>query len=237
MRKSRKSTSKINKALAASWLEAQFHWRPLVSDLESAAETFAKLGAGVESERISAIGVSDAVTDIPIATYYVGPVLYNRGRRIRETAKVKFYGSVRTANPANSGSFSSQALQSLGFNFGNFLPTVWELVPFSFVADYFSNLGDMISAYSFPVSAITWMARTTRIDSEVSLTNQSWTLQPDAKTEYGFTDPGHYFARLRFMTRLPFNPNNLLPSLRWEVPGAQNLKKYLNLTALAVVLS
>jgi len=35
-----------------------------------------------------------------------------------------------------------------GFQPSEFLPTAWELLPWSFLADYFSNIGDCLTAWS-----------------------------------------------------------------------------------------
>jgi len=37
----------------------------------------------------------------------------------------------------------------LGLDWSNVLPAVWEAIPYSFLVDYFTNAGDVISAYSF----------------------------------------------------------------------------------------
>jgi hypothetical protein len=45
---------------------------------------------------------------------------------------------------------------TLGFSWESFVPTVWELVPYSFILDYFTNIGDVLSAGLLVQSHLAW---------------------------------------------------------------------------------
>lgn len=54
----------------------------------------------------------------------------------------------------------------------HFAPTVWELIPFSFVADWFVNVGDWLSAYATQLPGLLWKggAFSSLIRNEVTFT-------------------------------------------------------------------
>jgi hypothetical protein len=49
-----------------------------------------------------------------------------------------------------------------GLDPGNWLPTIWELIPYSFVVDYFSNVQEVISSYTFNQQSAMWVNRSIR---------------------------------------------------------------------------
>jgi hypothetical protein len=55
-----------------------------------------------------------------------------------------------------------------------FLPTVWELIPYSFVADYFINVGDIISSYAFHRENIAFGWTTYKAVTERSFSDMLW---------------------------------------------------------------
>jgi hypothetical protein len=228
----------LDKAISDLWLESAYAWKPLVADLEGAAESLARLSSLEDSKIVSAEGFDDWASDGPIVTLS-SPDGYH-GIRFRrrniESAKCRFYGKVVAYNDLAPGSFAGFLSRRLGLNLAQALPTAWELVPFSFVADYFSNLGGMISAYSFPLSAIRWVNRATMKRARMICTEPSFVHSPNSPSqtyEYQVENPGSYTATKDQFVRSAFNPGNILPSLRLTVPGVDGWPKWLNLAALA----
>jgi hypothetical protein len=50
----------------------------------------------------------------------------------------------------------------MGVTLDNFIPTAYNLLPYSFVIDYFSNLGQIVNALSFCNGRVNWVNRTQR---------------------------------------------------------------------------
>lgn len=70
----------------------------------------------------------------------------------KEVREVRYYGKVRL--PVDQ----FPRIQSLfGFSQMDVLPTVWELIPWSFLADYFSNIGNVLAAWSFDQASLEWV--------------------------------------------------------------------------------
>jgi len=125
-----------SKAAANAWLQYKYGWIPLLLDAKSAAETFAELVAKDRNlPRISSVSMvkkSDFLSTAlfsgqpsgsgKIAIYYQGVV----SRRYKVAYKV---------NP----------LDALGsFGLLNPVSVFWELVPLSFVADWFVPIGNYL---------------------------------------------------------------------------------------------
>lgn len=132
--------------LTDQYLELVFGWRPLISDVLSLARTAAR----VVSDRRPLKRLVGTAEAEPYSSYYALP-------------SVGAFDCIQRLSSVTNGDLSVQAIAYLktelkgpqtplekiiqlsGFNLENFVPSVYDLIPFSFVLDYFSNLGDVIS--------------------------------------------------------------------------------------------
>lgn len=106
------------------WLEFKYGWGPLLSDVHGAATALAKRAIGVKSfRRIS-----------KTKSRSVGYKTSTAEGRVRYKATV--WAIVRTRNP------NLALLDSLGLL--NPVYLAWQLTPFSFVFDWFVNVGDFL---------------------------------------------------------------------------------------------
>lgn len=116
-----------------NWLELQYAWKPLMSDVHGAFSELAR--APTRDFRFSVTGItkeqSDEVFDIDQGGYL-------DSRQVRRTVQ----GHFCRLDFLPSNNFLS-AISTVGAT--NPLEIVWEKVPFSFVADWFTTLGDSIS--------------------------------------------------------------------------------------------
>lgn len=118
-----------SKDLANAWLEAQYAWKPLLSDVHDAAEA--------------------------LAFHTVNP------RRTRVTVRASFpYNSSYTSSTFNRYSEGVTGLMYIcemqetlsvprSLNLIDPTTVAWELLPFSFVADWFIPIGSYIENYSY----------------------------------------------------------------------------------------
>jgi hypothetical protein len=114
----------------------------------------------------------------------------------------------------------------------DFVPTVWELIPYSFVADYFTNIGDIISAFSYGNMNLRWSTRT-QVVKAIAVNNSASPRLNDTNPiniiEFGIDDGSSTITR-RIVDRKNYN-GGFVPSLRFEIPGADS-SKWINLAAL-----
>lgn len=149
------------KKIAGSYLNLQFGWLPTLSELENlidAASNMTNLinqllrdnnqwihragGVTTEKETIGPTYISGSVY----------PNLYVTGLRVTQQTRVKtrisFAGRFKYYIPALENNTLSGRLRAarriLGLE-GITPSNIWEIIPFSWIIDYFSNMGDIIS--------------------------------------------------------------------------------------------
>jgi hypothetical protein len=118
-------------ALGNNWLEYHFGWEPLVKDIGAALEVFNK--APLEKKLVR--GRANSSTVYSSRTSIPGSL---KVRSTAVTTKVHMKVEVRVNNP------DLYLLNQLGFV--NPLVVAWERIPFSFVVDWFANVGQVLSA-------------------------------------------------------------------------------------------
>lgn len=126
---------------SAAWLEYRYGWTPLLMTLSEVVKDLPNFVEG----RLYSQGATETVTS-PISVdprvYQkdtVSPYLYwwIHGEKSEEVVRrVRVHYSVTDAIMKNAA--------SLGGSIFNALPLAWELVPLSFVVDWWLNVGDMI---------------------------------------------------------------------------------------------
>lgn len=133
-RKSRRRLAKLNdkKTLSELWLEFHFGWEPLIGDIFSAVDVLQSpfpYGTPIKS--------ASTMTDTRTEVY-----LKNGERRqtdiISQAVTVRHQGSLFIENPMLWNA------DRLGLV--NPASIAWEVVPFSFVVDWFSNVGQVLGS-------------------------------------------------------------------------------------------
>lgn len=222
------------RALSDTWLEHNFGWQPLLSDAVDAYKALRALSARVPLERF--YGQSSRETTPSYATntrnHDISPMRFTV--RTLSRYSVRIYGAVKVETNAPP---SGQAIEEMGVRARDFLPAVWEAIPYSFLVDYFTNIGDVVEAVSFPRSDLAWVARTIRNHSirstelvAVPGTSGSYPNLNSNKV-FSFTAPRVEWD-LKYVNRATYS-GSFVPSIRFEIPGSRNWKKYFNIAALA----
>lgn len=156
----RRNPHSLRKVLSNTWLEYVYGLVPLVEDLKSATEAYAKLKSEVETVR--AFGKGSAETKTPAVTGLGGHSNYIRFNQVvkysqKTTCRVK---GVCKADLQGINTTAADRLRTvLGFNLQDFIPTIWELIPNSFIVDMFSNVGDILNSGYGLTSEWVWTSK------------------------------------------------------------------------------
>lgn len=237
VKKRTKRTNKrnLNRIVAETWLEHAFGWTPLINDVKNAGEALNRDldRYAVSYSRVSGTG-REETSSFGNLTSNQGYGYYLKYTMIRHTetyVSVRYYGEVSSEcdNPKPA------RLDLFGVSWREIVPTAWELVPYSFLVDYFTNVGDVLEAWSTRTSNVRWSARSVRMKAISSVTD--W--RPDWKYSEsnipGFkswlVQKAQYSPSRCVRTTLDRQPQSVpRPSYRVEMPGFG--RKWINMSAL-----
>lgn len=214
------------KLLSDSWLELQFGWRPLVSDIKDAI--YALNNPRPQYSRVKGEGRIHTPVSSYNSTFNVGIGATQTTTSESTEAYVKYYGEIRAyKDPSGAG-----PRQDFGLQIREFLPTAWEVIPWSFAIDYFTNVSDIVNAISYAGCNFTWRAKVTKTSRMIRKTVINATGVSNASYDYRVDVdlPTMSEAKVTSITRRRSVAAEI-PSLRWELPDG---RQALNLAALAV---
>lgn len=225
------SKSKTREIMADTWLEYSFGWYPLLKDTEGLAQAAASLAVGVPNLHVSSLAResgSPTVTAGNKSYPGCGDFDYDISTITTTTCSIK--GKIRT-EVGQPGQFP----QSFGVQLRDFIPTLWELVPWSFAVDYFTGVGDYISSMCFPYSSFVYITRSTKtLVKRQSCNCRIKNLTTTNKTNLSIqatVAPGQTVAEVESFSRVPVY--NLVSPVSLRLPAAKTA--YANLAALSIL--
>lgn len=227
--RSRGIRGSMNQMVSDSWLEFNFGVMPLVNDVHDAAVALARYNYDSFPSKVVR-GAANAKTEsvhTTTASASAGTAVTKYRRRF--TASVKIYGAVAVQSQVGAAHLASLT----GFTFRDIVPTLWELIPYSFVADYFSNIGAIVEAGCFNTSTVAWANIGRYLSSSSEQIDQQLTPVPSPNGSYirerlTFTPSGP-FAFTEFQKVRQVYTGGYMPSLAFTIPG---MKQSFNLAAL-----
>jgi len=163
---------KWHEIVASTYLEYAFGLDPLIKDTASVAEAFARLHLEVDGDfrfRKKVVGrgldevSSVSKTDL-LQPSTVGLMFHNWTTK-KTQAKVQYVCGLKSTPRADFGT-NERLLELLGFRASNWVPALWEAVPWSFLVDYFTNVQQILNAGVTNTSAVSWIVRTDTICTE-----------------------------------------------------------------------
>lgn len=215
------------KELKNRYLELRYSLRPLFFDARGLVEVFTS--DRLESDRLTYRGYkirvgSNEYTNVPLFTYNnvnYGYTIYGNqiGTRI-----ISVRAGVLTSVISD---FNRNWLLSLGVT--ELIPSVWEMIPFSFIADWFFSIGKWISMWT-PKVGFNILASWISVDETENLASTAVSGVPTYPHNYSnyVVRTGTYQKEIVKRYRLP-NPDR--PSLPW-VNVNLDLWKLLDLGAI-----
>jgi hypothetical protein len=162
-----------HRIVAATYLEFSFGLAPLIEDTKSVAEALARWNAEKEgdlprptNDLITASARADTSSLAFGDTVFPFPGSPNLGFKLHLTQtnqySIKYTVKLKRSLQAQFGS-NERLKQLLGFeNPLNFIPTIWEVLPWSWLADYFLNIQQIIEAGVTVTSNVDWIVKSQR---------------------------------------------------------------------------
>jgi hypothetical protein len=141
------------------WLEVAFGVRPLLADVKDIAESIARWRIDRLSDMVRASDGSNAISGSsfsPVSAPGVNWVLLTPHSTEVRDWRYTVYGRLKASAQLPACGSAAKLVQVLGFSGEDFLPSLYELAPFSFLVDYFTNLGGVIEAASVDTSWVDW---------------------------------------------------------------------------------
>lgn len=217
----------VQKILSGLWLEYQYGWKPLAADLEDAAKTIAHASRSFGVSRHFGGHGSFESSAITFGSYTIPTtgLQWRFERRTVSSGTISYNGQMKVS-PGRTGPMRD----SWGVSTRDFLPTVWELIPYSFLADYFTNVGEIIDGFSYCLGNLVYLSKSTKKRSRCSTAGISMVagINSDTISHSESLDPS-------FQQRTTFNRNmvdssSLIPSFTVKLPGSST--RFLNIAAL-----
>nr|UJQ85462.1 MAG: hypothetical protein 1 [Leviviridae sp.] len=213
--KSWKQRNNWSKTAADSYLEGIMGWAPLISDIAGIAEATLKRYEYPEIFRVfGASEVQSSLSKVKSSSTSSSTDYYYTHDQI-DTVRVKYTAGIsRTASRSNNG--LERVVEYGAFDWREILPTAWELLPWSFLADYFGNIGDVIAAASMSMSDVKWVCRGTKRETEIKTIGLKHVA---VSTDYPIysSEPG--FARYFLSSYERTSASIPIPGFRFEMPG------------------
>lgn len=214
------------KVASSTYLEYKFGWDPLARDVASAIKA-----AGHQPPFISIpVSVSRTreltVEDTSHSRFYSPRLRYDFNLRRTGAVDLRYKGAVKYHAPSRA----SQWQDTWGLGTSDFVPTVYNLLPYSFLVDYFSNIGNVIDSMSQGTLGLHWGCRTARVRSTVTLSRM--THNPEGANSSGYAYLSGFKLENNAFTRSNLGSVSVgVSDINFKIPGISS-NKWLNIGAL-----
>lgn len=162
-----KTAKSAQKAMAGAWLEHRYGWSPLMMDVESICKEVRQKNLRALDRRRLVVREGQSASAKSTKSFSDAiPYYWDQGAR-GTAVTVK---TVRCSAGVIYDVASQDALENLtrvtGTRLRDLPATLWEITPYSFVVDWFSNVGTWIQAVT-PVPGVTirdsWLTKVTEV--------------------------------------------------------------------------
>lgn len=155
----RQKVDRLNRIVNGTWLEHRYGWGPLMDDVRSGAETVARIRMNMERSLVPVTGYGEYTTssngDSGFDSYSLRTVY-----KTDYIGKVIYRGAVKVLVADPEHKYLAN-VERVGLMPHDFIPTIYELIPYSFLIDYVTNLNDVVNACCFGSSNFAWISQST----------------------------------------------------------------------------
>lgn len=224
----------LTKTLGDTWLEWQFGIKPTLSDIEDATKAFRKLAQGRTYDIVRIRGEGRAEDSRSFGGQSVSFGSFSELVMPSCSCYVDSYWKVDVRYlfgwKVGTPSGEMPAPMTLGLTLSDFVPTIWELIPYSWLVDYFTNIGDVLDAWSLQMVQPAWGQKTVHRTGR----NRAHSISP-ASAQTSSAGGGQVELSKTFVSRseqLSFP----VPGFDFRLPGIGSTK-WLNLAAFGAARS
>lgn len=164
---------RLIKGIADLWLENAYGLQPLLNDIKGAAEAYKAYEKRIETSRVHGVAVDNDGSVHAESFGLMGwRTFYIQERLNSQTSKTTFKGVVKWEYKDINASCAEDIANLSGFKLTEFVPTLWELTPYSMLVDYFSNIGQILNSIHGLLADWVWVSVATKNTSALELTRR-----------------------------------------------------------------
>lgn len=235
---------KFAEIVASSYLEYAFGLAPLISDTEKAAEALARWqheATGESRSRQKAVGRGmdeKVTTSTTVNTQGMGLVHLDNLRTHTEK-RVQYVVGLDASAIAAFGS-NDRLRQLLGFTPEKWIPAAWEVVPWSWLIDYFFNVQDILQSGVTSTAGVKWISKAvTQVTTRERSLDFNYKLSRERAMNtygyvYGFTGTGSPGRTVRVRTTLTRSVPQSLGIVPLTVHYPVKWRQYANMAAVLI---
>lgn len=159
---------KYAQIVASTYLEYAFGLAPLISDTEKIAEALARFNTEKQENyrfrsRIVSRGSNETATHTESEVRF-GSFSMCAAKAVdkkKTEVSVQYVCGLTTKHIADFGS-AERLKQLCGFQPADWVPALWEVVPWSWLIDYFTNISNILDAAATSTHGVSWINKTVR---------------------------------------------------------------------------
>lgn len=225
VKRKRGSFSDVTKEIAEANLELQFGILPALTDFSGLMDAIktASLNEKPAPSRMRGSYVTEQTKSSR------GSINYSFQVETRNEMRCKIISKFGATVNSEAWAPESMLQRDFGFSARDILPGLWELTPYSWLVDYFSNASDFVNLSSLRrgVTSNGW---------KITIVETTWNMTAyaskynDSSFQLIAQGPGAYRKRSFSFTRSKVNLDTYIPTPRLEAP---NLQQVANIASLA----
>lgn len=224
---------RANRVVQDTWLEYVFGWKPLINDISDANNALSDKPSRTFVPVMSTRSRTNSSVTVGGGSFSIYEWKYILDTQTVASSRYKGACVSSASNPVKKG------LSKWGISPDNFVPTVWELIPYSFLVDYFTNIGQVLDGWSLHDAGIAWCNHTFKVERRQTL-QSVWPVDSTTRDAVGAANyqgaslahQGYLNASSRVDRAAYDGVAVSLADIHFRVPGSDSLK-WLNIAALA----
>ena len=226
--------SPLPKNIADAWLEYSFALSPLLSDIDELLALAETVSERNQHETIKGYGVKQSATDV-VSAGSTGTTGLTVRYEVIEIDKVQ---SIIRCGLTKEFLTEVRGVADIYRNSIDDLFTIpsmfWERLPWSFLYDYFVNIGDLVGSAAVSQSGIAWTSNTTIRSKEIRrIAGAPYISRPDLISQIGAYQTKMVVYGVRSVTRTSTFAG--IPPVVVHLPGSK--LQYANMLALLINLT